>query len=95
MTNYPSNINIQDFTLFMWTPWLVYDIYPRKANISVFYIAKKSVITIVCILMAYVIHTEYLIPIIESGHKYAHIELILRCMLPSTFLFILLFYIVF
>lgn len=57
MTNYPNNINIKDFVLFMWTPWLVYDIYPRKDNISISYILQKSIITIVCILMAYLIHT--------------------------------------
>ena len=57
MTNYPKNINIKDFVLFMWTPWLVYDVYPRKDNISIRYILQKSIITIVCILMAYLIHT--------------------------------------
>lgn len=95
MTNYPANINLKDFVIFMWTPWLVYDTYPRKDSISILYILKKSIITIICILMAYIIHTEYLIPIIESGHKYGHVELILRCMLPSTFLLVLMFYIVF
>lgn len=27
---YPENINVRDFVLFMATPWLVYDAYPRR-----------------------------------------------------------------
>jgi hypothetical protein len=64
MTNYPKNININDFVLFMFTPWLVYDVYPRKDRISVSYIIKKSITTVFTIIMAYLIHTEYILPII-------------------------------
>ena len=57
MTNYPNNVNVKDFILFMWTPWLVYDAYPRKDSISFLYIVKKSATTAVCIITAYIIHT--------------------------------------
>ena len=73
MTNYKKNININDFLLFMFTPWLVYDVYPRKDKISISYIIKKSITTIFTITMAYLIHTEYILPIIESSHKYGHL----------------------
>lgn len=29
-SNYPGNINVKDFIQFMLTPWLVYDVYPRR-----------------------------------------------------------------
>lgn len=95
MTNYPKNINIKDFILFMWTPWLVYDVYPRKSERSILYIIKKSAITIIAVLMIYLLHTEYLMPVIESGYKYNQLELMFRCMLPSTLLLVILFYLVF
>lgn len=45
--------------------------------------------------MAYIIHTEYILSIIEQGSKITYIELILRAMLPGTILILLLFYITF
>lgn len=47
------------------------------------------------IIAAYIIHTDYIMPNIEQGHKVGYVELIMRCMLPVTILLILLFYIVF
>ena len=79
----------------MWTPCLVYDVYPRKQTISYFYILKKCIITLTCIIMSYMIHTEYVMSTIELGNKISYPELILRVMLPSTILIILLFYITF
>lgn len=64
LSEYPKNVTLHNFILFMWTPWLVYDIYPRKSSISYFYIIKKCIITITCIIMAYMIHTEYVMTII-------------------------------
>lgn len=48
----------------MWTPWLVYDIYPRRNNINILFIIKRSIMTVICVLMTYIIHTEYIMPVI-------------------------------
>ncbi len=45
--------------------------------------------------MSYMIHTEYIMSIIELGSKISYLELILRVMLPSTILIIILFYVTF
>lgn len=45
--------------------------------------------------MAYLVHTEYIMPVIESGIKYNQLELMFKSMLPSTFILLLFFFIVF
>ncbi len=95
MTNYPKNINLEDFILFMWTPWLVYDCYPRRKTISFIYILRKSVITIFSLIMTYIIHTEYIIPLLYEGSNYPQLKIMLKGMLPGTFIFFLMFFIVF
>ena len=62
----------------MLTPWIVYDQYPRKSTISWWYVVKKVIITGFLVLVAYLLHTEYIIPWIEQGHNISFIELILR-----------------
>lgn len=51
----------------MWTPWLVYDNYPRRKSISIIYIIKKSIMGGTGIIMAYIIHTDYIMPHIGKG----------------------------
>lgn len=79
----------------MWTPWLVYDVYPRKDSISLIYILKKSVMLLTCVLMCYIIHTEYTQPPIEQGLGINILELIFREMLPTTIILIFMFFLVF
>lgn len=95
MTNYPQNINLRDFNLFMWTPWLVYDTYPRRNSISIIYIVRKSIAIIFSLMMTYIIHTQYIIPLLEEGSNYNQLKLMFKGMLPGTFVFVLMFYIVF
>ena len=61
---YPSNINVKDFLIFMFTPWLVYDVYPRRDSISIMYIIKKSFCGLTSVLICYIVYTEYILPTI-------------------------------
>lgn len=63
---YPHNINIKNFTLFMWMPTLLYQsYYPRSARVRYWYVIAKSAMTLVCILAAYAICTDYVMPVIH------------------------------
>ena len=62
----------------MWTPWLVYDVYPRKNTISVIYILKKTLVGIFIVFTSYILFTEYVQPWIEMGNQINIIELIVR-----------------
>lgn len=55
--SYPGNINLKDFILYMLTPWLVYDVYPRRESISLIYIAKKTFYGLTALLICYIIYT--------------------------------------
>lgn len=94
-TNYPNNINLREFVLFMWTPWLVYDQYPRKNSISFLYIFQKSATCIIGVMTSYIIHTEYIIPHLEMGYKISFLEFMCVEMLPSITLILLMFFLTF
>lgn len=86
---------MRDFILYMWTPWLVYDDYPRRSTISIRYIIKKCITTFVVLLMIYIIHTDYILPEIESSSSYSYVQFIFKCMLPMTLTLFLMFYVIF
>ena len=79
----------------MWTPWIVYDVYPRKETRSLVYIVKKSFLCLMFVLSAYIISTEYIMPPIEMGSQLSFFELLLMEMLPTTMLLLVLFYVTF
>ncbi|EAR83561.1 membrane bound O-acyltransferase, MBOAT protein (macronuclear) [Tetrahymena thermophila SB210] len=93
---YPQNINIKNFTLFMWMPVLIYEkSYPRSPKVRIWYILLKSTITAFCILAAYAIWTDYVMPVIQLGHTIHRIELIFQLLLPLGAFNMCLFYILF
>ena len=80
----------------MWTPWLVYDHYPRrKGPISIMYIIKKAMMGLTCVLMCYILHTQYILPSVEQGLKIGFLELMFREMPPSIILLLFIFYLTF
>jgi sterol O-acyltransferase len=63
MTNYPQNVTFVNFSEFLWTPILTYSWkYPRNTSRDIMYIIRKSIITILSIIAAYIIHTDYIMP---------------------------------
>lgn len=93
--DYPHNIRLNDFILFMLTPWLVYDVYPRRTSISIWYITKKIIFALTSILMCYILYTEYIIPPIEMGLKISFIELLFIEILPGTIIIMFIFFVTF
>lgn len=80
----------------MWTPVLVYDAeYPRKPTRDIVYILRKCSITLLGILAAYIIHTDYVLIYIQLGAQISFLELLLRSILPFLAVEIILFYVVF
>jgi len=57
LSNYPDNVNIKDFCLFMITPWLVYANYPRRSTINYFYAIKKFSFAMLLLITLYMIHS--------------------------------------
>jgi hypothetical protein len=72
-SNYPNNINLKDFVLFMMTPWLVYDNYPRRDKINWGYALWKGFNVLVLVLISYILHTEYIMPYILMGDQISFI----------------------
>lgn len=66
-SNYPNNVTLKDFVLFMWTPWLVYADYPRRKTINYTYAFKKAFNTIMVLMVMYMVHTSFMQPWIEIG----------------------------
>ena len=96
LSNYPHNLTLSNYTEFLWTPVLTYsETYPRLATRDYGYILKKCVVTLLNIMAAYMIHTDYILPHIEQGDRIGFLELLMRCMLPVTILLIVIFFIVF
>lgn len=60
---YPLNVTIENFTLYMWMPVLVYEPhFPRNMTIDFKYIVYKSFIGALGILFAYIICCDNIIP---------------------------------
>ena len=54
----------------MWIPTLVYEIkYPRTKEIRCIFLVKKIIYAIICMLLDYIVVSDYIIPIIETAHK--------------------------
>ncbi len=77
--------------LFMMTPWLVYDNYPRRETINWGYALWKALNVVVLVLISYIMHTEYIMPYIMMGDQISFFELLLREMLPSILLIMVMF----
>ena len=58
------------------------------------YILSKCVYTITCIVVAYIMISDFVIPSIEKGEEINAIELLLRICLPMCIFWILIFYII-
>lgn len=67
-SNYPNNVTVSDFCLFMFTPWLVYAEYPRRKSINYFYVAKKMGMAAVLLITLYLIHSEFIQPWIHRAN---------------------------
>lgn len=79
----------------MLTPWLVYADYPRKTTRSIPYIAKKGFSFAFLLILLYLLHSEYILPVIQRGSGVSYVEMVLTLMLPVTMFEILGFYMVF
>ena len=89
-------MSVANFTLYLWTPVLVYDeTYPRKDTRDIIYIIRKCGITLMGILASYIIHTDYVLIYIQLGNRIGFFELLTRCILPFLLIEIILFYVVF
>lgn len=58
------------------------------------YIISKCVYTLTCIVIAYIMISDFVIPSIEKGEEINAIELLLRICLPMCIFWILIFYII-
>lgn len=79
----------------MFTPWLVYAEYPRRANVDLLYVLRKMVTIAGLLVVMYLLYTQSIQPWVHLGSEVGLVELILRLMLPSTIFIILGFYLVF
>jgi len=84
---YPANINVQNFTLYMWMPVLVYrHEYPRNKSIDYKFIAYKSIMTALGIMFGYIICCDHLIPYIKKDKESYWFETMLNIIFPFTVL---------
>jgi len=62
ISNYPNNVSFLNFTLYMWTPALVYEQeYPRNKHFRVGYFFWKAIYTLMSLLTAYILFEDYVL----------------------------------
>jgi len=66
-SNYPNNINLKNFTLYLWFPVLVYETsYPRTQKIRPLYFIRKILYTVAMLFLDYQLAANYLLPVFEN-----------------------------
>ncbi|EAS03424.1 membrane bound O-acyltransferase, MBOAT protein (macronuclear) [Tetrahymena thermophila SB210] len=93
---YPANISLENFTLYMWMPTLVYEhSFPRKDKVDYKYVVYKSSMAAFGILFGYIVCCDYIIPYTSQGNKIYWFETLFRIIFPFTILQMVLFWVVF
>lgn len=89
---YPNNINFRNFTYFIMAPVLVYEpVYPRSERIRWWYVGIKTVNAVSMLLLAYMIASSHVLPVIENVRQMSFLDSIFMITLPMTFLCLTIF----
>jgi len=86
---YPANISVENFTLYMWMPVLVYrHTYPRNKSIDYMFIVYKSMMTILGVVFGYFVCCDHLIPYLDKDrdNQAYWFETMLNTIFPFTIL---------
>lgn len=93
LSNYPRNINLQDFSYFIFAPTLVYWYeYPRTSKIAWLKFFRCLGEGFLGFVNCYIIVCESILPIIESGKSLGFLDVVMRLALPCIFLELCFFY---
>lgn len=95
-TGYPNNLNIVDFTRFLWYPTVIYELeYPRTENIRIGYLLERTAGTIVIFCIFYIVLGHYVHPILikvnDRPFLDSLVDLILPCLTGALLIFFLIF----
>lgn len=70
ISSYPENISFKNFTVYMWSPVLVYqDKFPRTNSFRLGYFLKKVFQFSIGIVVCYIVLSDYIIPYVEMGDR--------------------------
>jgi len=90
---YPDNVNWGNFIYFICAPTLIYQLsYPRNKKFRLGYFIRKSVYTMAGFLAAYIIISDWLLPLLEKAPQLQFYEMLLNLIEIVFYLFIILFY---
>jgi len=94
--DYPTNINIKDFTYFLMAPTLVYETYyPRTEKVDWIKVVQLSFAASISLFIFYVFMLELILPITKQALNINPIKAIIKLSLPTLALWCIGFYAVF
>eukprot|EP00744_Colponema_vietnamica_P004820 GILI01007140.1.p1 GENE.GILI01007140.1~~GILI01007140.1.p1 ORF type:complete len:447 (-),score=126.18 GILI01007140.1:244-1584(-) len=93
---YPYNVSFSNFTYYMLCPTLVYEPkYPQIPRFRPRYFFEKCAQTIGCILVLYMLSSQYIVPVLNQSYRMSVGETVARLIVPFILGYLLFFFIVF
>lgn len=93
---YPRNLNIIQYTSFLWFPTLIYELeYPRTTRIRIGYLIERTAGILVIFSLFYVVASHYVHPILQNADRRPFVDALVDLLLPCLISALLFFFLVF